>query len=293
MSRGQRSPPLPLTRLFQSNGCVPRSKALIFVAGLFSIRDFPHRPPQNPMNLHLRDCDQAILTARPTPKESGLIEAADARVYSTEEGPLVWRSTPFWKRCFDIVFASIVLIAISPLLIAITIFIRLVSPGPALFKQSRIGGMGEDFVIFKFRTMHPRQPQQTDSEHRAYVADLVGSRKAAAKPQYGHRLIPCGHFLRAHSLDELPQLLNVIRGDMSLIGPRPDVLSWEDYPPWQRHRFEVLPGITGLWQVSGKNALSFDEMVELDLEYIQRRSIKLDAWILVKTVRLLLSGQNN
>ncbi len=245
------------------------------------------------MNLHLRDCDQATLTARPKPRESGLIEVANAKTYSTEEASLVWRSTPFWKRCFDIVVATTLLTIISPFLFAITIFVRLVSPGPALFKQSRVGSMGDDFVIFKFRTMHPRQPQQTDSEHRAYVADLVGSQKAAAKPQYRNRLIPGGHFLRAHSLDELPQLLNVIRGDMSLIGPRPDVLSWEDYPPWQRHRFEVLPGITGLWQVSGKNELSFDEMVELDLKYIQKRSIKLDAWILVKTVRLLLSGQNN
>ena len=206
---------------------------------------------------------------------------------------LTRRVAPWWKRSFDVVVSAMLLVLLSPLLLAITVYIRIVSKGPALFKQDRLGWMGQDFTILKFRTMHAEDTEGKSECHRSYVASLMGGEDEAKKPDYTNRLIPGGKFLRSSSLDELPQLINVLKGQMSLIGPRPDVLQWEDYPAWQRHRFEVLPGITGLWQVSGKNRLTFDRMVELDLEYCHRRSIKLDAWILLKTVKLVLSNENH
>lgn len=152
--------------------------------------------------------------------------------------------------------------------------------------------MGKYFVIYKFRTLHQANSIDATQEHRQFVAELANSDAVAAKPDLSSRLIPWGGFLRSSSLDELPQLINVIRGEMSLIGPRPDVLDWQDYPEWQLRRFEVTPGITGLWQVSGKNRLTFRQMVELDIRYIERRSIWLDMWILVKTVKLILNKGN-
>lgn len=199
---------------------------------------------------------------------------------------------PRWKRWFDFVAAGLLLVVLTPLLAMICIFIRCVSKGPVLFSQERLGEMGKYFVIYKFRTLHPANPAKVTKEHRQFVAELANRDVAAAKPDLKSRLIPWGGFLRSTSLDELPQLLNVLKGEMSLIGPRPDVLDWQDYPVWQLKRFEVTPGITGLWQVSGKNRLTFRQMVELDIRYIQRRSVLLDMWILVQTVRLLFKRDN-
>ena len=200
---------------------------------------------------------------------------------------------PSWKRVFDVSVALALFLVLSPLLLAIGLFIRCVSRGPALFKQERLGEMGKYFVIYKFRTMRQNDPEVATSDHREFVAGLTTSTEAAAKPDVSNRLILGGGFLRSTSLDELPQLLNVLRGEMSLIGPRPDVLDWQDYPPWQLRRFEATPGITGLWQVSGKNRLTFSQMVELDIKYIEQRSFWLDMWILAKTFKLVLSKDNN
>ncbi len=202
------------------------------------------------------------------------------------------RRMPWWKRLFDVCAASLLLVVLMPILALIGLFIRCVSPGPVIFSQKRLGEMGKYFVIYKFRTLHQANSINVTNEHRQFVADLANSDAVAAKPDLSLRMIPCGGFLRSSSLDELPQLLNVIRGEMSLIGPRPDVLDWQDYPEWQLRRFEVTPGITGLWQVSGKNRLTFRQMVELDIRYIERRSILLDMWILVKTVKLILNKGN-
>lgn len=113
-----------------------------------------------------------------------------------------------------------------------------------------------------------------------------------SKPNFAGQFIPGGKFFRSWSIDELPQLINVLRGEMSLVGPRPDVLAWYDYDEWQLRRFETLPGLTGLWQVSGKNRLTFHRMIELDIQYVDSRSIGLDLWILLKTVRVLFSRDN-
>jgi lipopolysaccharide/colanic/teichoic acid biosynthesis glycosyltransferase len=205
---------------------------------------------------------------------------------------LEWKPTPLWKRAIDVVVSSILLFLLSPALLAIAIYIRSVSRGRVIFRQSRLGEMGHYFTIYKFRTMNACDPHLATSQHRAYVSSLAESDEVVSKPDHTKRLIPGGAFLRRTSIDELPQLFNVLLGNMSLIGPRPDVLDWTDYSTFQLHRFEVKPGITGLWQVSGKNRLSFSRMIELDIEYVNRRSFWFDIWIAFKTVKMILTNDN-
>jgi len=200
------------------------------------------------------------------------------------------RPAPTWKRFFDVVVSVGLAVVLSPLLVTIAIFIRCVSGGPVLFRQIRLGEMGNDFEILKFRTLYP-SPSATE-DHRKFVSNLSAGNQIIEKPNLAGRLIPGGKFLRSWSLDELPQLFNIIRGEMSLIGPRPDVLQWHDYEEWQLKRFETLPGITGLWQVSGKNRLTFGQMIELDIEYVENQSLRLDFWIMLKTTRVLLFRDN-
>ena len=202
----------------------------------------------------------------------------------------LWRPTPVWKRAFDILVATALLVVLSPLLLLIAAFIRITSGGPVLFKQTRLGEMGKEFVIYKFRTL--RVCPHATHEHRQFVSSISAAGSVIIKPDLSKRLIRGGRLLRSTSLDELPQLINILRGEMSLIGPRPDVLQWDDYQPWQLRRFEVLPGVTGLWQVSGKNRLTFNEMIAKDIEYVEKRSIWLDMKIAVKTLRLLILRDN-
>jgi lipopolysaccharide/colanic/teichoic acid biosynthesis glycosyltransferase len=201
------------------------------------------------------------------------------------------RRIPKWKRAFDLVVSASLLLILSPLLIAIAAFIRLTSGGPVLFKQVRLGEMGKEFIIYKFRTLH-NCPNATHN-HRQYVNSLSSADSAIVKPDLTDRMIPGGNFLRKSSLDELPQLMNILKGEMSLVGPRPDVLHWEDYQPYQLRRFEVLPGVTGLWQVNGKNRLTHSQMIEMDIEYVTHRSFLLDLRIALKTVRVLLFREND
>ncbi len=180
---------------------------------------------------------------------------------------------------------------LAPLLAIVAIYIKLVSPGPALFLQSRVGHGGDEFLIYKFRTMQvPRVSR--DEVHRDYIASHARIDGPIKKPDHCKEFILGGNVLRKLSIDELPQLLNVLHGTMSLVGPRPDLLQLGDYEDWQRRRFEVLPGMTGLWQVSGKNRLTFDQMVVLDIQYIESRSMSLDMKILAKTVSVLLFERN-
>jgi exopolysaccharide biosynthesis polyprenyl glycosylphosphotransferase len=184
------------------------------------------------------------------------------------------------KRVFDLTGAGLLLVMLSPLLGAIALTVKLTSRGPVLFRSRRPGIGGQPFDCLKFRTMH------VDAERRQ--AELERRNEASGalfKIKRDPRLTPPGGFLRRFSLDELPQLWNVIRGDMSLVGPRP--LPQRDYDrllEWHRKRYLVLPGITGLWQVSGRAELDFDELVRLDFLYLERWSVFLDLSILVKTV---------
>jgi lipopolysaccharide/colanic/teichoic acid biosynthesis glycosyltransferase len=204
------------------------------------------------------------------------------------------------KRALDIVGSLGALVALSPLLLAIAVVIKASSPGPALFRQQRIGRHGVPFTFLKFRSMHAsNDPQQ----HRAFVTEFIGgntpSSAATANGQVVYKLTRdprvtlVGRFLRRTSLDELPQLLNVLRGDMSLVGPRPPIpYELEAYQPWHRRRFlDAPPGITGLWQVNGRSQLRFDDMVRLDLRYATTWSLWLDIKILLQTPRAVFSGK--
>lgn len=194
----------------------------------------------------------------------------------------------FFKRLLDLVFTLAVLPVVLPLMALIALLIRFDSPGPALFKQKRVGKDGRIFEIYKFRSM---THALDDSHHRAFMKAFVQGEigqeengKTVFKPFTDAQVTRVGRFLRKTSLDELPQLFNVLKGDMSVIGPRPNVL-WEveAYKTWHMERLAVLPGITGLAQVNGRSSISFDTIAQYDIEYARNLSLWLDAQIMWKT----------
>ncbi len=202
------------------------------------------------------------------------------------------------KRVLDVVLALMFLLFVSPVMLVIACLIRMDSPGPILFRQVRVGLGGRRFVFYKFRTMYDGCDPEV---HRKYVESLMRNPvpEDASVAQQGARLYKLcndrrvtriGHTLRRASLDELPQLVNVLKGEMSLVGPRP-ALPYEvnAYKEWHKGRLTTLPGMTGWWQVRGRCELTFDEMVRLDLEYIARQSLWFDLKILVRTVPAVIS----
>lgn len=198
------------------------------------------------------------------------------------------------KRAFDILFSIVALVALTPLFFFVSLLIKAVSDGPVFFKQKRVGYMGRAFTMWKFRTM---KVNANAAEHRQYITKLINGSKNGAdtdRPMTklsNHReRIRFGNVLRRLCIDELPQLINVLCGQMSLVGPRPAIsYEVEEYLPWHYRRFDVLPGMTGLWQVSGKNQLSFIEMVRLDIQYARRQSFWIDLKILFKTPFAIIS----
>ncbi len=206
----------------------------------------------------------------------------------------------FLKRCLDIVGACAAIVIFSPLMLIIALAINKTSPGPIVFRQTRLGCRGVPFVFYKFRSM---SVNSDDRIHREYVASLIEGDNAAvnqgdsAKPVYKIKADPrvtrIGSILRKTSMDELPQLFNVLKGDMSLVGPRPPIpYEVEKYEPWHLRRIlEIKPGITGLWQVEGRSKTSFDDMVRLDLRYVRNCSLVLDVKILLKTFAVVLKRE--
>ncbi len=194
--------------------------------------------------------------------------------------PSIGTVNSLFKRAFDIFCSSLILVLSSPLLLLTAIAIKLDSPGPVIFRQKRLGRNGRSFTAYKFRSM--RQGAEEEQPR------LDGMNQATAplfKIRDDPRLTRVGKFIRRTSLDELPQLWNVIKGDMSLVGPRPPMVAEvEQYADWHMRRLEVSPGVTGLWQVSGRSELTFDEMVMLDIYYIENWSPWMDFYILLKTI---------
>lgn len=197
------------------------------------------------------------------------------------------------KRAFDVIIATALLIVALPLLILIAGLVKLDSPGPVIFRQRRYGRRLEPFTVWKFRTMHDGASPEA---HRQYIAGLAagahngqaGLKKLTGDP----RVTGLGAVLRRTSLDELPQLVNVLRGDMSLVGPRPALeYEFEHYAAVHFDRFLVRPGLTGLWQVSGRSLLGFEDMLDLDVTYARGCGPGLDAMILLRTPRAVLVGR--
>jgi lipopolysaccharide/colanic/teichoic acid biosynthesis glycosyltransferase len=199
------------------------------------------------------------------------------------------------KRALDIALASVLLVIASPLLLLLWCLVRWTSAGPAFFRQERIGRDRRPFSMLKLRSMYVDNDDET---HRAYVTSMLATEPDGTPPNGAlyklvgdPRVTPLGAWLRRTSLDELPQLINVLRGDMSLVGPRP-MLPWEAQllaEPY-RPRFIVKPGMTGLWQVSGRSRLSMRAALELDVEYVRRRSMVVDLFILARTIPALFRG---
>jgi len=191
---------------------------------------------------------------------------------------------PAWKRLLDFALIAAVFPGLLILGAGVALVVICGSRGPVFFRQRRVGYKGREFDCFKFRTMH------VDAEtwlHREHFRQLICTDAAMTKldKRSDPRLVPLGALLRATGLDELPQLVNVVRGEMSLVGPRPCIpYEYELYEPWQRRRFDAVPGLTGLWQVSGKNRTTFNEMIRLDIEYSERLSLWLDLKIILKTL---------
>jgi len=195
---------------------------------------------------------------------------------------------PAWKRAIDIGCCLIALPFLCLITVLMAIVLKLTSPGPILFRQERVGYKGTRFMCYKFRTMAVGADTKG---HQAYYDNLVGSKVPMVKldSRGDSRLIPGGWLLRATGLDELPQIINIFQREMSLVGPRPCLqYEYDRYAPWHRERFNAVPGLTGLWQVSGKNRTTFDEMVRLDIRYFETRSLLLDLKIILMTVPALI-----
>lgn len=201
---------------------------------------------------------------------------------------------PFYswaKRSLDLSLSLFALLIFGLPMLVIAAIVKLTSPGPVLFRQERLGKDCQPFIIYKFRSMYSDTSAET---HRQYIQQLIqGSDVNVAwlPKAKDSRVTPVGRWLRRTGLDELPQLFNVVKGEMSLVGPRPPLrYEVELYQSWQLERMTVLPGITGLWQVAGRGQASFDEMVRQDVEYVQRGNLVLDFWIIVMTVPRRLLG---
>ncbi len=235
----------------------------------------------------------APVTGSPTPLEaeraSGLADAPARRAKAAPQavrGDAAADAGTIARRALDMILALALLLCLLPLLLIVAVLIKLDAPGPILFRQRRLGKNMRPFTVFKFRTM---ATNATSEAHQRYIAELAqdengGEVSQLKKLTHDPRVTRVGRPLRRLSVDEIPQLLNVLAGQMALVGPRP-ALEYEiqHYDPSHFERFKVLPGITGLWQVSGRSALGFKEMLELDAEYANTATLATDLRILART----------
>lgn len=217
--------------------------------------------------------------------------AADARPRVVAAAPS--RFYPTAKRALDLTISVLFLIAFAPVWLVIAAALKMDSRGPVLFRQARVGRNGETFMVYKFRSMHVNND---DAAHRKFVEAFMAAPSNSDGSSYfkiknDPRVTRVGRILRKTSLDEIPQILNVLKGEMSIVGPRP-ALPWEvaQYEPWQRERLYALPGITGTWQVEGRSRVSFDEMMRMDISYVRAPSMWGDISLILRTVPAVLLG---
>ncbi len=241
----------------------------------------------------VRECERRNARARIVPdlfqmsltqvnvEDLGGVPLIGVRTVSISKGALLV------KRLIDVTVSAVGLLLCAPLFLLIALAVRLDSPGPVIFRQTRVGLRGRHFEMYKFRSMHVGAEEQQDM-----LAEFNEADGPIFKIRDDPRLTRVGRILRRLSLDELPQLVNVLRGEMSLVGPRPPIpAEVEKYQEWHKKRLEAPPGMTGLWQVSGRSRLSFDEMVLLDIYYIENWSLWLDFKILMRTIPKVLLGE--
>ena len=230
----------------------------------------------------------------------GKIKSAEMKASAMGSSELFVRGKTFpLKRALDLILTSLILIAFSPWLLLIMLAIKIGSPGPVFCKQMRLGERGEPFTFYKFRSMYVNTD---DVEHRSYVKNLIKAGNPYEIDENGKplfkisddgRVTRVGKLIRKYSVDEFPQLFNVLRGEMSLVGPRPPLPhEYKDYSNWHKKRLDGIPGITGLWQVSGKNRIPFEEMVKLDIHYLKNWSLWLDLKIILRTIPVMLDGRD-
>jgi lipopolysaccharide/colanic/teichoic acid biosynthesis glycosyltransferase len=235
--------------------------------------------------------DRLVAERMGTPRSRHPVDAQDAPPVVANQGYRL-------KRAFDVVGATVALVLLSPLMLVVAGLIKLTSPGPVIFRQQRIGQGGVPFTFYKFRSM---RAGNDDRAHREYVASLIDGQPSSAGPAAGAggqfkmkadpRVTWIGRFIRKTSIDEIPQFWNVLKGDMSLVGPRPPVPYEADrYKAWHRRRvLELKPGLTGIWQVEGRSRVSFDDMVRMDLRYLRECSLGFDLKILLRTVTVVVT----
>ncbi|MFQ5868060.1 MAG: sugar transferase [bacterium] len=202
------------------------------------------------------------------------------------------------KRVLDLMLTCLILIVFSPLLFLIMLAIKIGTPGPVFYTQKRLGERGKPFKLHKFRSMYVNR---NDAEHRSYVKNLIRTGNPYKVDENDEplfkicddgRVTGVGKLIRKYSVDEFPQLFNVLKGEMSLVGPRPPLAhEYQDYSDWHRKRLDGVPGITGLWQVSGKSRIPFEEMVRLDIHYLENWSLWLDIKIILRTIPVMLKGE--
>lgn len=219
------------------------------------------------------------------------LHTVDARPRVVAAAPS--RAYPLVKRALDLTLSVLFLIAFAPVWLVIAAALKMDSRGPVLFRQARVGRNGETFMVYKFRSMHVNND---DAAHRKFVEAFMAAPSNSDGTGYfkiknDPRITRVGRILRKTSLDEMPQILNVLKGEMSIVGPRP-ALPWEvaQYEPWQRERLYALPGITGTWQVEGRSRVTFDEMMRMDISYVRAPSVWGDISLILRTVPAVLLG---
>ncbi|MEE6647626.1 sugar transferase [Limosilactobacillus pontis] len=214
---------------------------------------------------------------------------AEQRILTNPQKVKSHKGYHFVKRTLDIILSSVGLVCLSPLMAVIAYKIKKEDKGPVFYKQVRVGKNGRHFEMYKFRSMVVNADQ--------LLEQLKGQNEvegAMFKMKHDPRITKIGHFIREHSLDELPQLVNVLKGDMSLVGPRPSLPSEvAQYTDYDKQRLYVVPGCTGLWQATERNNVGFDEMVDLDLEYIKKANLIYDCKIILKTIKIIFKPNNS
>ncbi len=215
--------------------------------------------------------------------ENAPAEAGDQNSSSSENQVMFVNGLPVWKRVLDITGSLLGLMFLTPLFVLLALYIKIVSPGPVFYKQKRVGQGRRVFTFIKFRTMKHNNNEQVHSHH---AKDFINFDRPMEKlDSKDPRIIFGGKVLRKSCIDELPQLLNILKGDMSLVGPRPCIpYEADEYGRWHGRRFSMVPGLTGLWQVSGKNKLTFKQMIKLDIAYEKKMSLGFDLAIIFRTI---------